>query len=246
MRNSRTKIRGFPGRKLVRHSLEASSDQTENTTNNSLQEALYPHLKASSESWLRTDPRVKWLEETLRRLSPDKVVVICSEARTAIELEKHLHLRAGIRTAAFHENLSLIERDRAAAYFADNTVGAQCLICSEIGSEGRNFQFSHNLILFDLPLNPDLLEQRIGRLDRIGQDQDIKIHVPYIIGSAQHALLDWYDIGLSIFSGICPFGKEIFDRFREQLRNHASRQLRRSSRTLHRDKKFAEELARKS
>ena len=217
MRNSRTKISGFPNRKLVRHSLDASTDFTKNTTNSNLQEALYPHLKTNNESWLRTDPRIKWLEDTLRLLSPDKVVIICSKARTAIELEKHLHLRAGIRTAAFHENLSLIERDRAVAYFADTSVGAQCLICSEIGSEGRNFQFSHNLILFDLPLNPDLLEQRIGRLDRIGQDQDIKIHVPYVIGSAQHALLDWYEKGLSIFSGICPFGKEIFDKFREQL-----------------------------
>jgi ATP-dependent helicase HepA len=47
--------------------------------------------------------------------------------------------------------------------------GANILLCSEIGSEGRNFQFSHNLVLYDLPLNSDLLEQRIGRLDRIGQ-----------------------------------------------------------------------------
>lgn len=38
----------------------------------------------------------------------------------------------------------------------------------EIGSEGRNFQFASNLVMFDLPFNPDLLEQRIGRLDRIG------------------------------------------------------------------------------
>ena len=54
------------------------------------------------------------------------------------------------------------------------------LICSEIGSEGRNFQFAHHLVLFDLPLNPDLLEQRIGRLDRIGQQHTIEIHVPYL------------------------------------------------------------------
>ncbi len=82
-----------------------------------------------------------------------------------------MHLRAGIRSTAFYEGLSIIERDRAAAYFADEINGAQTLVCSEIGSEGRNFQFAHHLILFDLPLNPDLLEQRIGRLDRIGQQQ---------------------------------------------------------------------------
>ena len=54
----------------------------------------------------------------------------------------------------------------------------KCMVCSEIGSEGRNFQFLHHIVLFDLPDNPDLLEQRIGRLDRIGQQHDIKIHVP--------------------------------------------------------------------
>ena len=45
-----------------------------------------------------------------------------------------------------HEDLSLIERDRAAAYFAEESGGAQALICSEIGSEGRNFQFAQHLI----------------------------------------------------------------------------------------------------
>ena len=56
-----------------------------------------------------------------------------------------------------------LERDKAAAYFAQEEGGAQVLICSEIGSEGRNFQFANQLVMFDLPFNPDLLEQRIGR-----------------------------------------------------------------------------------
>ncbi|MCO6763725.1 hypothetical protein KQH43_32020, partial [Streptomyces sp. EL5] len=79
-----------------------------------------------------------------------------------------------------HEGMSILERDRAAAYFADEEFGAQVLICSEIGSEGRNFQFAHHLVLFDLPAHPDLLEQRIGRLDRIGQRHTIQLHVPYL------------------------------------------------------------------
>ena len=77
--------------------------------------------------------------------------------------------------------------DAMAAYFADEIGGAQTLVCSEIGSEGRNFQFAHHLILFDLPLNPDLLEQRIGRLDRIGQQEDVQIHVPHLQGTARLA-----------------------------------------------------------
>ena len=91
---------------------------------------------------------------------------------------------ASLRMAAFHEGLTLVQRDRSAAWFADPD-GARLLICSEIGSEGRNFQFAHHLVLFDLPLDPALLEQRLGRLDRIGQTQTIHVHVPYVVQSHQ-------------------------------------------------------------
>lgn len=109
----------------------------------------------------------------------EKVLVICAKADTALQLEQVLREREAIRAAVFHEGLSIIERDRAAAYFASEEEGAQVLLCSEIGSEGRNFQFASQLVMFDLPFNPDLLEQRIGRLDRIGQMHDIQIMVPY-------------------------------------------------------------------
>ena len=100
-----------------------------------------------------------------------------------------------MKVGLFHEGLPLVQRDRNAAWFAEPD-GAQLLICSEIGSEGRNFQFAHHLVLFDLPLNPGLLEQRIGRLDRIGQTQTIRIHVPYVESSSEECVLDWYHRGL--------------------------------------------------
>lgn len=93
-----------------------------------------------------------------------KVLVICAKAATALQLEQVLREREGIRAAVFHEGMSIIERDRAAARFAEEDTGAQVLLCSEIGSEGRNFQFASHMVMFDLPFNPDLLEQRIGRL----------------------------------------------------------------------------------
>src|SRR5690606_5190453 len=74
----------------------------------------------------------------------------------------------------------------------------------EIGSEGRNFQFASDLILFDLPANPDVLEQRIGRPDRIGQENRIQIHVPYLVGTAQERMFRWYNEALNIFSNISP------------------------------------------
>ena len=60
------------------------------------------------------------------------------------------------------------ERDRQVARFRDPE-GPKVLICTEVGGEGRNFQFSHHLVNYDLPWSPAVMEQRIGRLDRIGQ-----------------------------------------------------------------------------
>lgn len=113
--------------------------------------------------------------------------------------------------------MSLLERDRAAAYFASEEDGAQVLLCSEIGSEGRNFQFANQLVMFDLPFNPDLLEQRIGRLDRIGQTRDIVLSVPYLENTAQAVLLRWYHEGLDAFEHTCPTGRSIYDKYYQQL-----------------------------
>ncbi len=117
----------------------------------------------------------------------------------------------------FHEGLSIIERDRAAAYFASQEEGAQVLLCSEIGSEGRNFQFASQMVMFDLPFNPDLLEQRIGRLDCIGQMHDIQIMVPYLENTAQAVLGRWFHEGLDAFEHTCPTGRPIYDSCYEQL-----------------------------
>jgi ATP-dependent helicase HepA len=214
-RNTRAAISGFPQRIMQRHELPCPEAYALAALD--LDARLHPERPYIDDSWLTFDPRVAWLEQCLKRLRPAKALVICAHADTAVALEHHLHLRAGIRSAAFYEGLSIIERDRAAAYFADEVNGAQTLVCSEIGSEGRNFQFAHHLILFDLPLNPDLLEQRIGRLDRIGQRHDVTIHVPYLAGTAQETLLDWYDRGLNVFRESCSAGYMIFQRFRERL-----------------------------
>jgi len=68
-------------------------------------------------------------------------------------------------------------------------------------------------VLFDLPLNPELLEQRIGRLDRIGQAQDIQIHVPYLAHSPQEVLARWYHEGLNAFESNLEGGNELRRQF---------------------------------
>lgn len=169
--------------------------------------------------WTAIDSRVGWLADMLKQLKPAKVLVIAASADTMLDLADVLRIKHGIHAAVFHEGLSIVERDRAAAYFADPHGGCQVMLASEIGSEGRNFQFAHHLVLFDLPLNPDLLEQRIGRLDRIGQTQTIQIHVPYLKNSAQHIMARWYHEGLCAFEKTCPVGNALFLEMQSTLLN---------------------------
>jgi ATP-dependent helicase HepA len=173
-----------------------------------MMKALLPDVLLG-DKWLNEDPRVHWLMDWLGEHKNEKVLLICAQQSTAEELNDYLKMRTIFVSAVFHEGMSLIERDRAAAYFSDTEEGAQILICSEIGSEGRNFQFAHHLILFDLPLNPDLLEQRIGRLDRIGQTDIVHIHVPCIQGSGQQRLMNWYNKGLGAFDQVCSTGRDL-------------------------------------
>ena len=187
-------------------------------------ETIYQTLRSlnldalqSAPDWWQCDPRVTWLANKLRELKKHKILVICASAQTALDLETVLRQREGLRVGVFHEDLSIIERDRAAAWFADMEDGAQALICSEIGSEGRNFQFAHHLILFDLPLNPDLLEQRIGRLDRIGQRETIQIHIPYLAQTAQEVMYRWYQEGMQAFPHTCPAGPGVYAQLSPQL-----------------------------
>ena len=192
-RNTRHVVKGFPERELVTHELQPGENGGDAYSN--------------------------WLLQFLRENRSRKVLVISALAKTAIALVDQLKLGEGIAAAAFHEGMSLLERDRAAAWFASNEDGAQVLICSEIGSEGRNFQFAHHLVMYDLPLNPDLLEQRIGRLDRIGQNAIIRIHVPYLPGSTQALLLRWYHEGLNAFVHTCPAGHQVYMKTRHELQD---------------------------
>ena len=164
------------------------------------------------------DEKIHWLIDFLKSHRNEKILVICKTAQTAIQLEQILREKEAIRSAVFHEKMSIIERDRAAAYFADTDNGAQVLLSSSIGSEGRNFQFACHLVLFDLPENPDLLEQCIGRLDRIGQTRDVKIYVPCLANSTQQDLARWYHEGLNAFEQTCPIGMALFEQYEALLK----------------------------
>ena len=194
-RNSRQTVQGFPEREYFGYPLNGAADETN----------------------FQNDARYLWLVEKVKQLAGKKALLICKHAQTAMDLEETLKMKAGIASAVFHEHMTIIERDRAAAYFADEESSARLLICSEIGSEGRNFQFLQHLILWDLPQNPDLLQQRIGRLDRIGQKHVIQIHVPYLENTEQAILYRWYDEGLNAFRANNSAAQQVADTLHDEL-----------------------------
>lgn len=213
-RNRRQGISGFPGRELKVASLALPAPYVGFTGD--MKTALTPESIAGA-GWTDYDSRIPWLIDLLTALAPEKVVLICAHAQTVMDLRSHLLSKHAIHAAMFHEGMQIVERDRAAAFFADPEEGTQLLLCSEIGSEGRNFQFSHHLVLFDLPLVPDLLEQRIGRLDRIGQKNKVQIHLPVFENSATELLYRWYHEALNAFEQTSQTGSALFDLLGETL-----------------------------
>jgi len=243
-RNTRTAMSGFPKRKAHLIPLKAAANQEQWIQRLSKEYAVdnSSYAKASEDKssfakdsedneagisevikqqfWFLQDPRVIWLVALLKQLKPAKVLLICRSKAKVLALEKALKKLSSTKIGMFHEDLTIVQRDRNAAWFAEPD-GARILLCSEIGSEGRNFQFAHHLVLFDLPEHPELLEQRIGRLDRIGQSEDIQIHVPYLKGSPQEVLVRWFHEGLNAFEENIEGGNEIGQLFNDRLADTA-------------------------
>ncbi len=139
--------------------------------------ALIPVL-ASDETALRRqaeamdagDPRLDWLltQAPRWRDAGEKTLVFVAHRETLEMLRTALSHRAQLASGVFHEELSPARRDTEVARFREHA-GPSLLVSTECGGEGRNFEFCRRLVLFDLPWKPSIVEQRIGRLDRIGR-----------------------------------------------------------------------------
>lgn len=229
IRNRRHRLGGFPERKFIPLNMApptlwqkwlASIDIDKLDDN-----ALFS-LGAGLEDMPSGFPQSVWfgaraqvLKRFLESVQGEKVLLLCSSADRVLELQNWFRKESGFRTAIFHEDMEIVERDRQAAWFAQPD-GAKVLFSSEIGGEGRNFQFCRNLFLFDLPLHPDSLEQRIGRLDRIGQTSMIRTFVPFFEGTPEEALVQWYGKGMELFTRPWnggDLGRDLVKHIRETL-----------------------------
>ncbi len=221
-RNTRAVIQGFPKRKAKIVSLEMPEEKSA-YLDRMVKELTYELSSSEEEVELRSysfkkDPRLAWLVSVLKKSKSKKFLLLCSNKKKAMALYEALKLEINSHYSVFHEDLTLLQRDRNAAWFAEEE-GAQLLICSEIGSEGRNFQFVHDLILFDLPLNLELLEQRIGRLDRIGQTSTIQIHIPVVKGTGAEAFATVLHEGLNAFEKCLEGGSQFTRGFQREFKS---------------------------
>jgi ATP-dependent helicase HepA len=127
-------------------------------------------LREQTEAMDRADSRLEWLLTHAKRWrrANEKTLVFAAHRETLEMLRDALSARAQLASGVFHEELSAARRDTEVARFRAED-GPSILVSTEAGGEGRNFEFCHRLVLYDLPWKPAAVEQRIGRLDRIGR-----------------------------------------------------------------------------
>ena len=175
------------------------------------------------------DSKAQRLLDGLRELSavePDIKVLIFTEFRETQAMLRELLADEEWGCEVFHGQLNADEKDRAVELFRDG-MGRQALVATEAGGEGRNLQFAHILVNYDLPWNPMRVEQRIGRVDRIGQEKTIQIFNFRVRDTIEERILEVLDERIGIFKdtvgGLEPILGDAEDLIRAALRKGAEK-----------------------
>ncbi len=151
---------------------------------------------------VRFSPKMPILKKILEEIfsqSEDEKAVIFTEFRSTQDFLAQQLRKDGYDVVVFHGGMSLKEKDAAVEHFEEE---GQVLISTEAGSEGQNLQFCHIVINYDLPWNPMKLEQRIGRVHRIGQKRDVQIFNLVIRGSVEEYLVSILERKIGLFRDI--------------------------------------------
>jgi SNF2 family DNA or RNA helicase len=140
------------------------------------------------------NPKVKQLISILTNFN-DKMLIFTKYKSTQALLTNVLK-KSGFKVAEFHGGLKRKEKEEQVAYFKGE---ANVLVSTEVGGEGRNLQFCNGLINFDLPWNPMAIEQRIGRIHRIGQERDVVVYNLVAQDTIEHYILNLLDRKINMF-----------------------------------------------
>ena len=126
----------------------------------------------------------------------DERLIIFTQFIETQEWLGHVLRHNGYTVNLFNGRLNLDRKEEEVRSFRDK---GQILISTEAGGEGRNFQFCHFLVNYDLPWNPMKVEQRIGRLDRIGQKKNVYIYNLACEGTVEERVLNVLDERIGLF-----------------------------------------------
>jgi SNF2 family DNA or RNA helicase len=176
--------------KLSRTNLLMRSGSSPNALGESLKNLSkkldFEELKtlAKRTSQIKQVEKSRALVELLKK-SSKKTIVFTTHKATSAYLAK-VFKENGIEFAEFLGDMTLKQKDAAIEAFRDNL---PVLLASETGGEGRNIQFANAIVNYDLPWNPMKIEQRIGRIHRIGQTQDVFIFNFCLQGSIEEYIL---------------------------------------------------------
>jgi len=149
---------------------------------------------------IKVDSKAEVLLANMEELAKSEVpkVLIFTEYRGTQDYLAGLLSNAGWSVNLFHGSQTPQKKDDSVEAFRTGE-GRQVLIATEAGAEGRNFQFCHMLINYDLPWNPMTVEQRIGRIDRIGQENTVMVFNFCVKGSIEERVLDVLERRINLF-----------------------------------------------
>jgi len=136
------------------------------------------------------------LELLDRHTARGQKVVVFTQFRRTLEALGPLLRGRGLSPAIYHGSLTRGEKDAAIAAFADEL---PVLLTTEAAGEGRNLQFCHVMVNFDLPWNPMQIEQRLGRIHRIGQQHDVQLTNLVSRGTLEEHLLEILEAKINLF-----------------------------------------------
>ena len=131
----------------------------------------------------------------LIRSGPGKKIIFVKYIGTLEQIRDFLTWE-NIPHAVFHGQMTNYAKDEQIQSFRE---AKDILLTTEIGGEGRNLQFCHQMINYDLPWNPMKIEQRIGRIHRIGQENEVRIYNLCAMGSIEDYILEILDRKINMF-----------------------------------------------
>ncbi|MGB5058777.1 MAG: SNF2-related protein [Candidatus Promineifilaceae bacterium] len=141
--------------------------------------------------WAKADALLKILHSA----GQDRVLVFTHFQATLEALAERL-TAVGIPFIPYHGGLTIHQKDEAIRRFEEE---GRILLSTEAAGEGRNLQFCHIMVNFDLPWNPQRIEQRVGRIHRVGQKRQVEIFNLSAQGTIEDYLLTILDRKLNMF-----------------------------------------------